>query len=448
MNVRKFTHRPHIMRILHVVHQYPPEYVGGTEYYTQSVAQALSRRDHTVAVFTRRNVDGKGSNERIDGDVAVHMAWNGTLTPLQRFLTTFGNVGISEAFDALLEQFDPHLVHIQHMMGMPTGFLEHMDRRRIPFVITLHDFWWVCANAQLITNYSGEICDGPNLWLNCARCALARGQKSTFWPAIPAVAAILGRRNTRLNQFVTAAARVIAPSHFVKEWYVEHGISAEKITVLKHGVDSPPHARAVNNNRPVHAFPDADRPLRLLYAGGLSWQKGVHISIEAFASVPGLAELWIAGDESFDPGYSQRLRQLASQDPDGRIRFLGKLSHSEVQKHLTEVDAAIVPALWYETFSLFVHEAFAAGVPVITSELGALAEAVQHNKDGLLVPPGDILAWTSIFQRIFSERGLLASLRRNVRPPMNVAEHVDHLQRIYTAAVFTSSSQPETLIPL
>jgi len=416
------------MRILHLVHQYPPDYVGGTEYYTQSAAQALSARGHSVAIFTRRHVEGKGSSLRMDGDVPVHLAWNGTLTPRQRFLTTFGHADIAGAFDEILAQFAPHLIHIQHLMGMPTALLDYIQRRQIPFVITLHDFWWVCANAQLITNYSSEICDGPNLWLNCARCLLARDQKQTFWPAIPPMAALLGHRSVRLRRFMTAASRVIAPSRFVKEWYVQHGLPAQKVVVLKHGVDPIPQPQP-------KTLPTGERPLRLLYAGGLSWQKGVHIPIEALVSVAGNVELWIAGDESFDPEYSQRLHQLAAQDRTGRVQFLGRLSHAEVQKHLAEVDAALVPALWYETFSLFVHEAFAAGTPVIASNLGALAEAVRDGQDGLLLPPGDVEAWKQLFQRLLAEPDLLAGLRRNIRPPMRVAEHIDRLLAIYSQAI-------------
>jgi len=420
------------MRILHLVHQYPPEYVGGTEYYTYSIAQALSQRDHVVAIFTRRNMDGKGSSQRMDGDVAVHTAWNGILTPKQRFLTTFGDTDIAEKFDSLLTQFDPHLIHIQHMIGMPTALLTHIQRRQIPFVITLHDFWWVCANAQLITNYSSAICDGPNLWLNCARCVLAREQKPTFWPAIPPVAAMLGHRSAQLRRFMTAATQVIAPSRFVKEWYTQHGVSADKIVVLKHGVDSVTQNRIHAPSNLAQSTPN--RPVRFLYAGGLSWQKGVHVAVEAIVSTDGDAEMLIAGDETFDPAYSQRLHELASKGTDGRVRFLGKLSHAEVQQCLAEVDAAVVPALWYETFSLFVHEAFAAGTPVIASDQGAMAEAVRHLHDGLLLPPGDVHAWKAIFQRILADPELLTRLSANIRLPLGVTEHVDRLMAIYAAA--------------
>ncbi len=424
------------LRILHVVHQYPPEYLGGTELYTQTVAQALSQRGHTVAVFTRKEGVGMGHAHRLEEEVDVHIAWNGSLTPARRFLATFGAGDITGVFAQVLDAFQPDLIHVQHGMGMSTGLFEHIRRREIPFIITLHDFWWVCANAQLITNYSGAICDGPALWLNCARCALARGRSPAFWPALPAVAAMLARRSVRLKQFLNGAARLIAPSAFVKDWYAEHGAPPDRITVLKHGIDPPSWGEGALTKWPGGSA-DAARPRRFLYAGGLAWQKGVHVLLDAFTATPGPAQLWIAGDENFAPEYSRQLRATAETDPGRRVRFLGKLSRAEIWDVLAQVDAVVAPALWYETFSLIVHEAFAAGVPVIASSLGALAEAVTHERDGLLVEPGVADAWQRALHRAIHEPELLAELRRNIRPPLSLNEHIDRLQALYVEAVHT-----------
>jgi glycosyltransferase involved in cell wall biosynthesis len=413
------------LRILHLVHQYPPEYLGGTELYTQTVTKALSERNHLVAVFTRRNADGIGSEDRLEANVAVHIAWNGALNPTQRFLSTFGNADLEHAFDGILERFQPDLIHIQHLMGLPTTLLKQIQQQRIPFVVTLHDFWWVCANAQLITNYSGEICAGPNLWINCARCALARSGRSGLWPAIPLLAGMLARRDAVLGSILRDSARLIAPSHFVKDWYTNHGIPGDHIQVLPHGIDLP-----------SLPSPGPSRPApRLLYAGGLAWQKGVHVLMEALEGMDGACELWIAGDEAFDPEYSRRLRALAERHPDSRISFLGKLSREDLWQTLTRIDTVVVPALWYETFSLIIHEAFAAGVPVIASNLGALAEAVHHEVDGLLVETGSVTAWRQTLQRLIDDPTLLGNLRKQVRQPLGLDEHIARLQRIYTEVV-------------
>jgi glycosyltransferase involved in cell wall biosynthesis len=165
----------------------------------------------------------------------------------------------------------------------------------------------------------------------------------------------------------------------------------------------------------------------LAYIGGLAWQKGIHVLLAALAGVQGAVQLEIAGDESFDPEY---VAVLKSQAP-GNTRFLGKLNREQVWELLHRVDAVAVPSLWNETFSLIAHEAFAAGVPVVASRIGALSESVRNGEDGLLLRPGDVSDWRGGLQRLVDKPGLLAQLQANVQPPMTLDEHVNKLERIY-----------------
>ena len=369
------------MRVLHLVHQYLPEHVGGTELYTQTVARTLVKLGHQAGIFYRHHAPGQGLEQHRDGDVALWAAWSGSEHPTRRFMATLGDATIERLFERALDDFRPDLVHVQHLMGLPVQLLRLLRRRRIPYVVTLHDYWWICANAQLLTNYGQQICDGPRLWLNCGRCALARGGVGVLWPAAPALIPLLATRARLQRQALEQADRLIAPTRFVKDWHVGHGLSAAQIEVLPHGIERP--------LQPAPRVPSTGS-LRFACIGGLAWQKGIHVLIEAFERVKGEAELWVAGSEAADPAYAQRLRSAAGS----RVRFMGGLSREQVWSCLAEVDVLVVPSLWYEAFSLIAHEAFVAGVPVIASRLGALAEVVHDGIDGLLVPPQDVDAWT------------------------------------------------------
>ncbi|RME49863.1 MAG: glycosyltransferase [Caldilineae bacterium] len=175
----------------------------------------------------------------------------------------------------------------------------------------------------------------------------------------------------------------------------------------------------------------ASRPVRFVYIGGLAWQKGVHTLVEAFGGVRGNAELWIAGDESFDPAYVARLRAIAAP----AVRFLGRLSRAAVWETLAQVDAVVVPTLLYETFSFIVSEAFAAGVPVIASRLGPLTDRVRDGVDGLLVPPGDVAAWRRAMQRLVDEPDLLSTLRAGIQPVETMDAHAAAIEEVYKNAV-------------
>ncbi len=417
------------MRILHLLHQYLPDYVGGTELFTQSIAQGLAKHGHQVGIFYRRSAQGVGVSARTEGAVRVWAAWDGVVTPQRRFWATFRRESsLNSAFERVLNEMRPDLIHLQHLMGLPVRLLSAIRQRDIPFVVTLHDYWWVCANAQLLTNYGAEVCDGPRAYINCARCALARAGRPALWPAVPLLLPLFVRRNRLLRRVLRLADRVIAPTEFVARWYDAHGVSGEKIEVLPHGVQIP--AGIASPARPTGS------PVRFAYIGGLSWQKGVHVVIEAFRGVDGNAELWIAGDERSAPDYVQTLREGA----DARTRFLGRLTRRTVWETLAQVDAVVIPSLWYETFSLIAHEAIAAGVPIIVSDLGALAEAVQDGVDGVCVPAGNVAAWRVALQKLVVHSERLLDFRTQLRPPVTLEEHVARLLALY-AQVMTEQQR-------
>lgn len=409
------------MRILQVAHQYPPAHVGGVELYTQAISQALATRGHTVTVFCRSFTRATPQIREEQG-VRIRAVYQGDWDPLRRFWGTFHAPGIVRAFRQALDEAQPEIVHIQHLMGLPTALTGLLQRRAIPFVITLWDYWWICANAQLLTNDSQRLCDGPGrAYFNCARCALARSGKSRWQPATLLAAGVLAWRNRRLRRILNASHALIAPTEFVRRWYGEHGAPAARLRVLTPALEDAPPRQEQSSHTPV----------RFLYVGGLTWQKGVHVLIEAFAGVRGAAELWIAGDESVEPEYVAALRARAP----AAVRFCGPLGRAALWETLAQVDVVAIPTLWYETFSFLLSEAFAAGLPVVASRLGPLADRVRDGVDGLLVTPGDVAAWREALQRLAEDAALRRRLRAQVRPPLSLAEHIADLERLYAEIV-------------
>jgi glycosyltransferase involved in cell wall biosynthesis len=408
------------MRVLQLVHQYPPEHMGGTELYTLWLARALRRRGHQVTVFYRRSAEGVGQEHWVDEGVDVWAVWDGTLSPTRRFAAALRNPALLSAFDSALAQVNPDVVHIQHLMGLPAALVDSVRRQGLPFIISLHDFWWECANANLLTNYSQEVCDGPNVYANCARCALARAGIPRLWPAVPVLAVPLAWRHYVLRRILQAASQLVAPTRFVRDWYVSQGVPADNLVVIAPGLE---HAALEPQSERR-----GDGAVRLAYIGGLARQKGVHVLLEALSRTRGDYSLWIVGDESTDPAYAAQLRSQATQT----VRFLGKLTQQGVRETLAQIDVVAVPSLCRETYSYIVSEAFAAGVPVVASCIGALAERVRDGIDGLLIPPGDAGAWEAALQRVMDEPTLLGRLRANIPPQITLDEHVEQIEALYT----------------
>lgn len=412
------------MRILQIAHQYLPEHVGGTELYTRTLGQALVNHGDAVAIFHRRDDDGRGYARRESPAGTVHGAWNGRFTPLRRFRAAFGDPYLHEAFTRAVDESQPDIVHVQHAMGLPLSIFDHLHAAGIPYVVTLWDFWWVCANAQLLTNYSGEVCDGPRAFLNCARCAQARAGWPDWSALRPPLALPHALRNRRLLAVLAGAARLIAPADFVARWYAARQVPSSRLVVVAPGLATPPSTAARNAATQSGA-------LSIGYIGGLTPQKGVHVLLEAFAVLPPSAYLHVAGDPTADSDYYARLESLAGP----RVHFHGRLDREGVWALLQKLDVVVVPSLWYETFVFVISEAFAAGVPVIASNLGVVGSRVRDGIDGLLFPPGDVAALADRLRQLHDDPALRARLQGGIEPPPTMEDHVAAIVEIYRDVV-------------
>jgi glycosyltransferase involved in cell wall biosynthesis len=412
------------LRILNLVHQYLPEFVGGTELYTQSISRSLAQSGHEIGIFHRAYQGTQGLTPGSDGDIQLFSAVSGTFSPAQRFLSTFRHPQLHQYWIDTLDRFQPQLVHVQHLMGLPASLLDVLVERKIPYVVTLLDYWWLCANANLLTNYDQRACEGPNHFLNCTRCAIARSQGAA-WLAAPMIWTALATRTGLLQRLMAQAHALLAPSTFVNSWYASHGAPIDNLRTLQWGVILP------ESGVPAHS--GTQPVLRLLYVGGLAPNKGVHILLEAFRQLKGQVQLIIAGDPTTHPEYAERLRSLATPG----VIFAGRLDRQQVWQALAEADCVLIPSLWHETFCLVAHEALAAGTPVVASQLGALTEAVHPEVDGLLVEAGNVDAWRGALQRLVDDPTLVARLQQGIQPPTTLDDHVSRLLTIYREAIET-----------
>lgn len=423
------------MRILHVVHQYVPDHVAGTELYTQSIAREQAARGHDVAVFTPLNRDDRPPVEMaIEQDVRVYRAMAGARGGTAVFRSTYGHAGLASAFAVVLDGEQPDIVHLQHMMGIPATVGSIIRERGIPYVISLHDYWYGCANGQLLTNDTGEICGGPDRWFhNCGRCAVARagwrgGASLLGWPAAP----VLRRRDALVRPVFENAERVMAPNEFVRRIYAAMGFSTDRITINPLGLDVPPdvaeQSRRAGDTRPAGM-------LRLGYVGSIGRQKGLHVLIEAMNDLPETGvTLDIYGDLAVFPAYAAELQ--ASSRHAG-VRFNGQISREALWGELAQLDALVMPTLWYEASPATIREAFAAGLPVIASDLGAPGSMIRHDIDGLLFPPGDAAALRAILQRLLDHPEEIDRLRRGIPAVPTEADHLDRIDETYLAALET-----------
>jgi glycosyltransferase involved in cell wall biosynthesis len=406
--------------------------VGGTELYTQTLARYQARQEgQRVAVFYPSPEppapDLLSIREEEDG-VRVYSANVGPRSRGRVFVDTLRRPEMVQALEAVLKKVRPDLVHIQHLMGLPAAFSNVLNRSRLPVIITLHDYWFPCANGQLITNYDNTICNGPYYWLNCGRCAVARAGLGDRPLLAPALAPLLAYRSRLVQGVLAHADRVIAPTDFVRDMYTRLGMPADRMVVVPHGIQVPSHV--LQSAKQPRAPRQAGEPLHIVYVGSIAWQKGLHVLVEAANRLPhGAMRLSIYGDLDKFPNYVAQLRVMA-QNP--AIHFGGRIERDDFWRLLLEdADVAVLPTLWYEASPLTIQEMFAARVPIAGSRIGALPEKIRDGIDGLLFPPGDAVALQETLTRLLHDPQLLQTLRNNIQPTRLMEEHVRDVGQVY-----------------
>lgn len=325
---------------------------GGEDAVVRAETELLRARGHEVETYFR-------SNDAIDGMPAITLARE-----------TVWSARTERELAAAVARLKPDVIHVHNTFPLISPSIYWAAARLgVPVVQTLHNFRLMCLNALFLRGSQVcEDCMGRLPWRGVAR-ACYRGSRT----ASAALAGMLALHRA-LGTFRNKVTRYIALNEFCRNKFIEGGLPAGRIVVKPNFVDLPPQA---------------PRPRAgLLFVGRLSHEKGVATLAEAMRELPA-ARLRVAGDGP----------AAALLDGMPGVKRLGSLSSAAVCDAMQGASALVLPSISYENFPRTIVEAFACGLPVIASRIGALADIVREGEDGLLFAPGDAsdlagrLAW-------------------------------------------------------
>lgn len=445
------------MRVLLTTHVFLPDYSSGTEILTFNTARELLRLGHEVEICTGFPAQpGLADSQRFDkyeyAGIKVNRFFHNT-EPMggqsNIVEAEYNNLFFARWFREYLKQFKPDIVHFFHLGLLSASAIDICHELNIPMVMTPTDFWLICPNNQLRLP-DNSLCAGPD-WnsVNCVKHAVTNNQPplvSWIFNRLPnwMVAAMiwalnqgffsgawfspwvraLHQRAGFLRQRMNMLDNVIVPTRLMEKMLVRNGLKPEKVVFSRFGISQAMVSSEAHSQDPTGK-------LRVGFIGGLSEHKGAHLLISAIRLLPGnmSLELKIYGKSTDYPKYYERLKQLANADP--RIHFCGTFPNDMIGKIFAELDILVVPSIWYENTPLVIYSAQAAGCPIIASNLGGMAEVVEHETNGLLFETGDIAGLASTIERLEIDRGMLHKLAANAIKPKHISDYVEELHNIY-----------------
>lgn len=308
---------------------------------------------------------------------------------------------MGEVFGRFLDHEKPDLVHFHSVQRMSASIVEATLERHIPYLVTVHDAWWI-SDFQFLVDDQGNV--------------YPEGHPDPFAPFEPpegiTLDESLGRR-TYLKRLLNQAERVLVVSEAFARIYEKNGI--ERITVNKNGIKP---------RQWLPRVPSASGRIRLGHIGGMAAHKGYPIFKEALSSHPFQNLEAIVVDLGAPKGHE--VHDMWGTVP---VTFVGKTPQEEIDQLYARMDVLVAPSIWPESYGLVTREAAAAGVWVVASNKGAIGEDLIEGKNGNLVEPIAPILFQLFKKMDDADRSYFTSV--SVAPPRLVQEQVDEIHEIY-----------------
>ena len=400
------------MKILHVLWGYSPWRVGGLVQYADDLMEAQSGAGHDVAAFFpgRRGLWGgpgldkwkRGAirNYEIRNSPLMHLGTRGTFPAAAEL----GEPWSERFFREVLDDFTPQVVHIHELAGLPFTLIDIVKERKLPLVVTLHDYFPFCPALNLFTP-QGELCRdqsgggcavccsqggdggfsdrlrtmkaaGYPKWLFAAPLLLRCGWDLLFsrreGDLAPAPADIYRERLSRNIERLRRVDIILAQSRRTREIYAER----TGRTDIRVAHSSLAYMEEIVSRRKESVA----TPLRFATLNGTAApHKGAGLMADTVEILrqrgyDGRYRLDVHGD--MDRGVRRRLLSSVS------VRWHGRYRRNRLVEILDQADVGIIPSLCEEVYGYVGVEFLTRGVPIIGNRRGGIVEYTLNGKTG------------------------------------------------------------------
>lgn len=294
---------------------------------------------------------------------------------------------------AEIDNFLPDVVHIHNFFPMLTpSVFDACQDAGVPVVHTLHNYRLICPSSLLWRD--GNVCEDC-ITGSVYKCVIhgcyRHSRLGTL--AIAHMVDVHQRRGTwkkKINCF-------IALTDFARKKFIQAGLPEEKISVKPNFVyDDPGMGEGKGGYAVSVGLLSPAKGLKTLLT---AWKKlGKNITLKIVGNMPAIPVIGDTGVGNI-PG----------------VEFLGYQPNEKVLQLMKEAAFLVFPSESYEGFPLAIAEAFAAGTPVVASNLGAMASIIEHDRTGLLFGPGNHEELIAAIERLIARPHILKQMRNAAR---------------------------------
>ena len=393
------------MKICLITALYNPYVVGGAEIYVERITSELAKNNE-VTVITTKPYHGLKSlkpSVELKGNIKIYRFYPFNIyygyhaqkkpiwiKPIWHLIDIW-NPHTYFVVKKILEKEKPNIIHTHNLEILSTSALSAINSLKIPHMHTVHDYLLLNRYADLLRG--GEVIKEFNI-----------------------IDKIYMKIMKRLSNSMDI---VLAPSQFVLKMHIENGYFTNSECIkLSLGIEL--GDKKAEKNYDI---------LDILYVGGLSRHKGVHILITSLKNLKGEnIKLHIIGKGKDEDEF----KKMAGSDP--RIVFHGFKTGDELMGFYKKANVVVVPSLCYDNSPMVIYESLMNGTPVIGSRIGGIPELIEEGYNGFLFEAGSVDELKEILENLVKNPSELKRLEEGAFESVKkyeMDEHIKKLEGIY-----------------
>ena len=353
-NVKYTINLANKQNILFVIHDWSNigENVGGTTLHCMDLISSLRHEYNIHVLAPEGNLYKVHSYFKEDEEVL-------------NFKRIHNNIGITNLYDKeygiliskILDGLNIDIIHIHHMKDHYFDIIDIAKEKGIKTIYTIHDFYCLCPSINML--YNMEECCLDSKQKNCKECL-----KNKFGINND----VIGLWQSRWNEFLSKVDLILTPSKSTKE-IVENIYDNIDCRAIEHGINITKQASNLS----------LDDKMNIAFVGVMAKHKGAEIVQSLIKDIKdGSITFHLFGDSEYS----------VLKKESNNYKYHGKYKREELPKLLNDNKIHLVCnlSIWPETYSYTLTETISCGVPVLSYDIGAVAERINKNGFGWTVP--------------------------------------------------------------